>query len=62
MLLAVGFVPSFLSLSALKSRALRRDVCYKINSATKSLIDAAILYLRWGGRVILISSIKATRF
>ena len=60
MLLAAVFVPLFQSLLALKSHALRRDVCYKIDSATKSLIDAAILYLRRGWRVILISSIKAT--
>jgi hypothetical protein len=47
----VGFVPSFLSLSALKSRALRKGIWYKINPAAKALIDAAILYLKRGGRI-----------
>jgi len=44
-------VPSLLSLSALKSRALRKGVWYKINPAARALIDAAILYLRKGGRI-----------
>ena len=51
MLLAAGFAPSLLSLSALKSRALRKGVWYKINPAARALIDAAILYLRRGGRI-----------
>ncbi len=51
MLLAVGFVPSLLSLSALKSRALRKGMWYKINPAARALIDAAILYLKRGGRI-----------
>jgi len=51
MLLAVGFVPSLVSLSALKSRALRKGIWYKINPAARALIDAAILYLRRGGRI-----------
>jgi hypothetical protein len=51
MLLAAGFVPSFVSLSALKSRALRKGVWYKINPAARALIDAALLYLRRGGRI-----------
>ena len=51
MLLAAGFVPSLVSLSALKSRALRRGVWYKISPAARALIDAAILYLRAGGRI-----------
>jgi hypothetical protein len=51
MLLAAGFVPSFVSLSALKSRALRKGVWYKINPAARALIDAAILYLKRGGRI-----------
>jgi len=51
MLLAAGFVPSFVSLSALKSRALRRGVWHKISPAARALIDAAILYLRRGGRI-----------
>jgi hypothetical protein len=51
MLLAAGFVPSLLSLSALKSRALRKGVWYKINPAARALIDTAILYLKRGGRI-----------
>jgi len=51
MLLAAGFVPSLVSLSALKSRALRRGVWYKISPAARALIDAAILYLKRGGRI-----------
>jgi hypothetical protein len=51
MLLAAGFVPSLVSLSALKSRALRKGVWYKINPAARALIDAAILYLKRGGRI-----------
>jgi len=49
--LAAGFVPSLLSLSALKSRALRKGVWYRINPAARALIDAAILYLKRGGRL-----------
>lgn len=51
MLLAAGFVPSLLSLSALKSRAMRKGVWYRINPAARALIDAVILYLRRGGRI-----------
>jgi len=51
MLLAAGFVPSLVSLSALKSRALRKGVWYKISPAARALIDAAILYLKKGGRI-----------
>ena len=51
MLLAVGFVPSFVSLSALKSRALRKGAWFRVSPAAKALIDAAILYLRRGGRI-----------
>ena len=51
MLLAAGFVPSLVSLSALKSRALRKSVWYRINPAARALIDAAILYLKRGGRI-----------
>jgi hypothetical protein len=51
MLLAAGFVPSFVSLSALKSRALRRGVWFRVGPAARALIDAAILYLRRGGRI-----------
>jgi ribosomal protein S7 len=51
MLLAAGFVPSFVSLSALKSRALRRGVWFRVSPAARALIDAAILYLKRGGRI-----------
>jgi hypothetical protein len=51
MLLAAGFVPSLVSLSALKSRALRRGVWFRVSPAARALIDAAILYLRRGGHV-----------
>jgi len=51
MLLAAGFVPSLLSLSALKSRALRRGVWFKVSPAARALIDAAILYLKRGGHI-----------
>ena len=44
-------MPSLVSLSALKSRALRRGVWYKISPAARALIDAAILYLKRGGRI-----------
>jgi hypothetical protein len=49
--LAAGFVPSLLSLSALKSRALRRGVWFRVGPAARALIDAAILYLKRGGRL-----------
>jgi hypothetical protein len=61
MLLAAGFVPSFLSLSALKSRALRKGVWYKINPAARALIDAAMLYLRRGGRIRSPALVEALR-
>jgi len=51
MLLAAGFVPTLVSLSALKSRALRRGVWFRVSPAAKALIDAAILYLKRGGRI-----------
>ena len=44
-------MPSLVSLSALKSRALRKGVWHKISPAARALIDAAILYLRRGGRI-----------
>ena len=61
MLLAAWFVPSFVSLSALKSRALRRGVWHKISTAARALIDAAILYLRAGGRIKSPALIDALR-
>jgi hypothetical protein len=51
MLLAAGFVPSFVSLSALKSRALRKGAWFRVGPAARALIDAAILYLKRGGRI-----------
>ena len=51
MLLAAGFAPSLLSLTALKSRALRKGVWHRVSPAARALIDAAILYLRRGGRI-----------
>ena len=49
--LAAGFAPSLLSLTALKSRALRKGVWHRVSPAARALIDAAILYLRRGGRI-----------
>jgi hypothetical protein len=51
MLLTAGFVPSLVSLSALKSRALRRGVWFRARPAARALIDAAILYLKRGGHI-----------
>nr|KJR72778.1 MAG: hypothetical protein TU35_09835 [Thermoproteus sp. AZ2] len=51
MLLAAGFVPTLHSLVALKSRALRRGVWFRVGPAARALIDAAIYYLRGGGRL-----------
>jgi hypothetical protein len=39
------------SLSALKSRALRKGAWFRVSPAARALIDAAILYLRRGGRI-----------
>jgi hypothetical protein len=61
MLLAAGFVPSFLSLSALKSRALRKGIWFRVSPAARALIDAAILYLRRGGRIKSPALIDALR-
>jgi hypothetical protein len=43
MLLAAGFVPLLVSLSALKSRALRRGVWFRVSPAARTLIDVALL-------------------
>ena len=51
MLLAAGFVPTLLSLKALKSRALRKGVWFKLDPAARALLDATILYLKKGGRI-----------
>jgi hypothetical protein len=61
MLLAAGFVPSLLSLSALKSRALRRGVWFRAHPAARALIDAAILYLKRGGRIKSPALLEALR-
>jgi hypothetical protein len=61
MLLAAGFVPSLVSLSALKSRALRRGVWFRVGPAARALIDAAILYLRRGGHVKSPALLEALR-
>ena len=61
MLLAAGFVPSLVSLSALKSRALRRGVWFRVGPAAKALIDAALLYLRAGGRIKSQTLVEALR-
>ncbi len=61
MLLAAGFVPSLVSLSALKSRALRRGVWFRVGPAARALIDVAILYLRRGGRIKSPALIDALR-
>ncbi len=61
MLLAAGFVPSLVSLSALKSRALRKGIWYRVSPAARALIDAAILYLRRGGRIKSPALIDALR-
>jgi len=54
-------VPSFVSLSALKSRALRRRVWFRVHPAARALIDAAILYLKRGGRIKSPSLAEALR-
>ncbi|NYR15061.1 hypothetical protein [Pyrobaculum arsenaticum] len=62
MLLAAGFVPTLLSLRALKSRALRRGVWLRLDPAARALLDASILYLRRGGRIrsqTLVESLRA---
>ena len=51
MLLAAGFVPTLLSLKALKSRALRKGAWFKLDPAARALLDATILYLKKGGRI-----------
>jgi hypothetical protein len=61
MLLAAGFVPSFVSLSALKSRALRKGAWYRVSPVAKALIDAAILYLKKGGRIKSPALLEALR-
>jgi len=59
--LAARFVPSLLSLSALKSRALRRGVWFRVSPAARALIDAAILYLKRGGLIKSLALIDALR-
>ncbi len=54
-------MPSFLSLSALKSRALRKGAWFRVGPAARALIDAAILYLKKGGRIKSPALIDALR-
>ena len=54
-------MPSLVSLSALKSRALRRGVWFRVGPAAKALIDAALLYLRAGGRIKSQTLVEALR-
>jgi len=61
MLLAAGFVPSLVSLSALKSRALRKGAWFRVGPAARALIDAAILYLKRGGRIKSPTLLEALR-
>ena len=61
MFLAAGFVPSLVSLSALKSRALRKGAWFRAHPAARALIDAAILYLKRGGRIKSQALLEALR-
>jgi hypothetical protein len=45
------FWPTLLTLNSLQSRALRRGVWARVSPAARALVDAAILYLRRGGRI-----------
>jgi hypothetical protein len=59
--LAAGFGPSFVLLVGLKSRALRRGVWFRVGPTARALIDAAILYLKRGGRIkspVLIDALR----
>jgi len=61
MLLTAGFVPSLLSLSALKSRALRKGVWFRLDPAARALVDATLLYLKRGGVIKSPALINALR-
>ncbi|WP_333638884.1 hypothetical protein [Pyrobaculum aerophilum] len=61
MLLAAGFVPTVLSLSALKSRALRKGVWFRLDPAARALVDATLLYLKRGGVIKSPALINALR-
>jgi hypothetical protein len=61
MLLAAGFVPSLVSLSALKNRALRKGAWFRARPAARALIDAALLYLKKGGRIKSPALLEALR-
>jgi len=54
-------VPSPVSLSALKNRALRKGIWFRVGPAARALIDAAILYLKRGGRIKSPALIDALR-
>ncbi len=61
MFLAAGFAPSFVLLVGLKSRALRRGVWFRARPTARALIDAAILYLKRGGRIKSPALLEALR-
>jgi len=61
MFLAAGFAPSFVLLVGLKSLALRRGVWFRVSPAARALIDAAILYLKRGGRIKSPALLEALR-
>ena len=61
MYLAAGFAPSFVLLVGLKSLALRRGVWFRVSPAARALIDAAILYLKRGGRIKSPALLEALR-
>jgi len=51
-------------LTALKSRAIRKGAWFRVSPAARALIDAAILYLRKGGRIksqTLLQALKKQR-
>jgi len=54
-------VPSLVSLSALKSRALRKGAWFRVGPAARALIDAALLYLKKGGRIKSPALLEALR-
>ena len=54
-------MPSPVSLSALKNRALRKGAWFRVGPAARALIDAALLYLKRGGRIKSPALIDALR-
>ncbi|MGB9705649.1 MAG: hypothetical protein ACPL3C_09380 [Pyrobaculum sp.] len=55
------FWPTLLTLKSLQSRALRKRVWSKISPAARSLVNAAILYLRKSGRTESPAHVEALR-